>query len=66
MRYKDYVDIFSKDRAETLAPHWPIDHAINLEPDFNLLYGRIYNFSEVELKTFNAYIETNLANGFIQ
>jgi len=66
VRYKDYVDVFSKDRAENLAPHRPIDHAINLEPDINLPYGRIYNRSEVELKTLKAYIETNLANGFIQ
>jgi len=34
--------------------------------DFNLPYGRIYNLSEVKLKTLKAYIETNLANGFIQ
>jgi len=66
VRYKDYVDVFSKDRAETLAPHRPIDHAIDLEPGFNIPYGRIYNLSEVELKTLKAYIETNLAKGFIQ
>ena len=66
MRYKDCVDVFSKDRAETLAPHRSIDNAIDLEPDFNLPYCRIYILSEVELKTLKAYIETNLANGFIQ
>jgi len=66
VRYKDYVDVFSKDRAETLSPHRPIDHAIDLEPDFNLPYGRIYNLSEVELISLKAYIETKLANGFIQ
>jgi len=52
--------------AETLAPHRPIDHAIDLEPGFNIPDGWIYNLSEVELKTLKAYIETNLANGFIQ
>jgi hypothetical protein len=26
VRYKDYVDVFSKNRAETIAPHHPIDH----------------------------------------
>jgi hypothetical protein len=41
MRYKDYVDGFSKDSAESLAPHWPGDHAIALELAFNLPYGRI-------------------------
>jgi hypothetical protein len=66
VRFKDYVDVLSKDRAETLAPHWPIDLAIVLEPEFNLPYCRIYNLAEVQLKTLKAYIETNLANGFIQ
>jgi hypothetical protein len=66
VRYKDYVDVFSKDRADTLAPHRPTDHAIDLEPGFNVPSGRINNLSEVELNTFTAYIESNLANGFIQ
>jgi hypothetical protein len=66
VRYKDYVDVFSKDRAVTLEPHRPIDHAINLKPVFNLPYSRTYNLSEVELKTLRASIETILANGFIQ
>jgi hypothetical protein len=66
VRYKDYVDVFSKDRAETLAQHRRIDHAIHLEPGFNIPYGQIYNLSEVELKTLKANIETNLANGFIR
>jgi hypothetical protein len=66
VKYKDYVDGFCKDRAATLAPQRPIDHAIDLEPGFNIPYGRIYNLSEVELNTHQAYIETNLANGFIK
>jgi hypothetical protein len=60
------VDVFSKTKAETLAPHRPIDHAIDLEPGFKIPYGRIYNLPEFELRTLKTYIETNLANGFIQ
>ena len=52
-------------KAATLAPHRPIDHAIDIEPGYQLRYGRIYNLAEVELRTLKAYIETNLANGFI-
>jgi hypothetical protein len=37
-----------------------------LEPGYNLPYGQIYNLSELELRTLKAYIEANLANGFIQ
>ena len=66
VEYLEFVDIFSKAKAETLALHRSIDHAINLEPGFKLPYGRIYNLSEFELRTLKAYIETNLANGFIQ
>jgi len=36
---------FSKAKAETLPPHRSI--AINLEPGYNLPYGRIYNFSKL-------------------
>jgi hypothetical protein len=65
-KYSEFVEVFSKTKAETLAPHRPIDHAIHIEPGSQLPYGRIYNLSEVELRTLKAYIETNLANGFIQ
>ena len=65
-QYQEFVEVFSKKKAETLPPHRQIDHAIDLEPDYKLPYGRIYNLSEFELKTLKAYVETNLANGFIQ
>jgi hypothetical protein len=64
--YRDFLDIFSKKKAETLPPHRSTDRAINLEPGTKLPYGRIYSLSEVELKALKAYIETNLASGFIQ
>ena len=41
------MEVFSKAKAETLSPHRSIDHAIDLEPGYNLPYGRIYNFSEL-------------------
>jgi len=37
--YGDFVEVFSKAKAETLPPHQVI--AINLEPGYNLPYGRI-------------------------
>jgi len=39
---------------------------MDLEPGYQLPYGRIHNLSAVELRTLKAYIEMNLANGFIQ
>jgi hypothetical protein len=65
-KYSEFGEVFSKNRADTLAPHRSIDHAINLDPGCKIPDGQIYNLSEVELKTLTAYIETNLANGFIQ
>jgi len=64
--YSEFVYVFSKAKEETLAPHRSIDHAIDLEPGFKLLYGRIYNLSEFEHRTLKAYHVTNLANGFLQ
>jgi len=39
--YGDFMEVFSKAKAETLSPHPPIEHAIDLEPGYNLPYGRI-------------------------
>ena len=65
-QYQEFVEVFSKVKAETLLPLRPTDHTIDLEPGYKLPYGRIYNLSEFELKTPKAYIEMNLASGFIQ
>jgi len=64
--YGDLMGVFSKDKAETLPPYRSTDHAIDLEPGYNLTYGRIYHLSEFELRTLKAYIEAHLVNGFIQ
>ena len=37
--YGEFVEVFRKEKAETLPPHQLI--AINLEPGYNLPYGRI-------------------------
>jgi hypothetical protein len=65
-QYEDFVEVFSKVKAETLPPHRPTDHAIDLEPGYKLPYGWIYNLSEFESKTLKAYIEKNQASGVIQ
>jgi hypothetical protein len=44
-RYMEISWRFSKAKAETILPHRSI--ALNLEPGYNLPYGRIYNFSEL-------------------
>ena len=58
--------MFNRDMAETVALYPPIDHRVDLELSFNLPYGRIYNLSNVELKTLQARIQTIQGNVFIQ
>ena len=65
--YLDFADFFSKVSAEMLPQRTGInEHAIKLESGKQPPYGPIYSLGPVELKTLKTYIETNLANGFIQ
>ena len=66
-KYLDFADVFSPDLAFKLPKHTGIiDHAIKLVKGQQPLYGPIYSLEPVELETLKAYIETNLANGFIR
>jgi len=38
MRFKEYVDMFSKVMAETLSLHLPLDKASEQEPGFSVPY----------------------------
>ena len=65
--YSDFADVFSADLASELPEHTGInDHAIELVEGQQPPYGPIYSLGPVELETLKAYIETNLANGFIR
>jgi len=64
--YRDFVQVFSNDKAKTLPPHRSTNQAIELEPSYNLPYGRIDNLLEFQLRMLKAYIEANITNGFIQ
>ena len=66
--YSDFADVFSPDLASKLPKHIEInDYAIELVEDCQQPpYGPIYSLRPVELETLKAYIETNLANGFIR
>ncbi|MBW0530844.1 hypothetical protein O181_070559, partial [Austropuccinia psidii MF-1] len=56
--YHQYLDVFSKVKAEKLPPHCAFDHHIKLE---GLLppIGLIYSVSNQELETLRAYISEN-------
>ncbi len=65
--YADFADVFSPKLAAELPEHTGInDHAIELVDDRQPPYGPIYSLKPVELETLKAYIENNLASGFIR
>jgi len=51
---QEILEVFSMENAKKLPLHWQIDHAIDLEPDHKLPYGRIYKLSEFELRNVEA------------
>ena len=66
-KYSNFADIFSPDLVSKLPKHIEInDHAIELidaqQPPYELIHG----LRLVKLEILKAYIETNLANGFIK
>ena len=66
-KYLDFAIVFSLDLAFELPEHTGInDHAIELVDGQQLPYKPIYSLRPVELEILKAYIETNLANSFIQ
>ena len=66
-KYADFANVFSLDLASKLSEHTGINkHAIELVDGQQLLYRPIYSLGPMELETLKAYIETNLANGFIR
>lgn len=65
--YHDFLDVFSKDIADTLPDHRPgIDHPVDVEEGKEIPTSRIYPLSASELEVLADYIETNLKSGFIR
>ena len=66
-KYSNFANIFFLDLTFELPEHTRInDHAIKLVDGQQPPYGPIYSLELVELKILKAYIEINLANGFIR
>jgi len=64
--YHEFADVFSKTKAEVLAPHCPYDLKINLEEGAQPLAGPLYSLSASEQEALKEFIEENLNTGFIQ
>jgi hypothetical protein len=64
--YHDFADVFSKAKADTLAPHRPYDLKINLEEGTAPPVGAMYSLSQSELQTLREFIDEHLRIGFIR
>ncbi len=64
-KYKDFVDVFEKNKADQLPEHCPYDCSIDLKEGHSPPFGPIYGLSESELQALRDYLTENLAKGFI-
>ena len=64
--YHDFADVFSKAKANTLAPHQLYDLKITLEDGKEPPQPLIYPLSTSELKTLWKFLDEHLNIGFIR
>jgi len=65
-KYKDFVDVFEKNKVDQFLEHRPYDCPIDLEEGHSPPFGPIYGLSEPELQALRDYFTRNLAKGFVQ
>ncbi len=65
-KYKDFADVFEKNKADQLLEHCPYDCPIDLEEGHSPPFGPIYGLLEPELQALRDYLTKNLAKGFVQ
>ena len=58
--YHEFADVFSKAKANTLAPHCLYDLKINLEEGASLPINPMYSLSQSELTTLQEFIDKHL------
>ena len=63
--YHDFADVFSKSKADMLAPHREHDLKINLEDSASPPLGATYSLSSSELGSLCEFLDEHLAMGFI-
>lgn len=65
-QYHDFLEAFSKKKADSLPPHRSYDLSIPLEEGKSPPFGPLYSLSQVELKALSEWLEENLSKGFIR
>jgi hypothetical protein len=68
LEYHDFLDVFSKKKANILSSHRKHDHRIELEKDheFDHEYASLYNLSEEKLLLVKKYLKKHLNKEFIE
>jgi hypothetical protein len=64
--YRDFADVFSKSKADSLAPHQPYDLKIVLEDGATPPQPPLYSLSSLELATLREFINEHLNMGYIR
>ena len=64
-KYLDFSNVFEKRNADRLPKHQSYDCSINIQDGACPPFGPIYGLSEPKLDALRAYIDENLAKGFI-
>src|SRR5258705_552267 len=64
-KYHDFSNIFSGEKAGTLAPHRPYDLQINVEEGVKPIHGPIYSLSPPELAALWEFLKEHTKSGFI-
>ena len=64
--YHDFVDIFSKKKADTPAPHRPFDLQIKLEEEASPSISRLYSLFPTKQGSLWDFLNEHLNYGFIQ
>jgi len=63
--YHEFADIFSKSKANTLAPHREYNLKIKLKEGTHPPLGTLYSLSPFELEALQTFLDEHLASGFI-
>ena len=63
--YHQFLDIFSRQKADTLSVYQSYDHKILLEDEKQLTFEALYSMSKDELKVLQKYLTDHLFKGFI-
>ena len=64
--YHQFLDVFSRQEADTLPVHRSYDHKIPLEDRKQPTFKALYSMSQDELKVLWKYLNDHLSKGFIR